>query len=84
MTDTEFSHTESVYTVRQFCEAERISRSLLYSLWQQSRGPRFFLVGSHRRITEQARQDWHRELEAETAAKIATMPGTPISSTGGK
>jgi len=49
---------------------ERISRSLLYALWQQGRGPRYYLAGTHRRITEQARQDWHRHLEAEAATGL--------------
>ena len=53
------------YTIKEFCNVERISRSLLYQLWQQDRGPRYFLAETHRRITEQARQDWHRHLEAE-------------------
>jgi hypothetical protein len=63
------SDTDSpnVYTINDFCRVERISRSLLYQLWQHGKGPRYFLAGSHRRITEQARQDWHRDREAETA-----------------
>ena len=64
------------YTIAAFCEAERISRALLYKLWKEGRGPRYFRVGSHRRITEQARQDWHRDREAETAAKAE--PATVI------
>jgi hypothetical protein len=47
-------------------------------------GPRYFLIGTHRRITEQARQDWHRQLEAEATANIAATPTTPISRSGGK
>jgi hypothetical protein len=34
-----------VYTINDFCRAEHISRSLLYSLWRQGRGPRYFLAG---------------------------------------
>jgi excisionase family DNA binding protein len=59
------------YTVDEFCSAERISRSLLYKLWRQGRGPRYYLAGSHRRISEQAGQDWHRLLEAETVKHSA-------------
>ena len=62
------SDTDSpVYTVNDFCRAKRISRSLLYSLWRQGRGPRYFLAGARRRITEQPRQEWRQQLEAETA-----------------
>ena len=72
MSDTD-SHT---YTINEFCRVEHISRSLLYQLWQQGRGPRYFFVGTHRRITEQARQDWHRQLEAQAAtAKTSIKPG---------
>lgn len=68
MFDTDTPQT--VYTINEFCAAERISRSLLYALWQQGRGPRYYLAGTHRRITEQARQDWHRHLEAEAATGL--------------
>jgi hypothetical protein len=53
------------YTVDEFCDAERISRSMLYKLWSQGKGPRFFMVGTVRRITEQARREWQQRLEAE-------------------
>ena len=57
------------YTVREFCRAEHIAVSTLYKLWKAGRGPRSYCIGASRRITEQARQDWHRVLEAEGAAK---------------
>ena len=52
------------YTTDEFCEAERMSRSMVYKLWQQGQGPRFYLVGTVRRITEEARLEWQREREA--------------------
>jgi hypothetical protein len=60
-----------VYTVRQFCAVEGISPAHLYSLWQRGEGPAYYTIGRHRRghhrrITEQARQDWHSRREAET------------------
>jgi excisionase family DNA binding protein len=55
---------DPTYTIDEFCKLERIHRSTLYKLWRQGQGPRYFLIGSHRRITEQARQDWHRDREA--------------------
>lgn len=61
MTDT------STYTIDEFCAAERISRSHLYGLWREGKGPRFYRVGSHRRISAQARLDWQREREAEAS-----------------
>ena len=31
------------YTVDEFCKAERMSRSMLYKIWSQGKGPRFYL-----------------------------------------
>jgi hypothetical protein len=54
------------YTVEEFSEAERMSRSMLYKLWSQDKGPKFYWVGSHRRISHQARIEWQQAREAET------------------
>jgi len=35
----------AVYTVTDFCEEHRISRSYLYRLWSEGRGPRRTKVG---------------------------------------
>jgi hypothetical protein len=55
------------YTVDTFCEAERISRAHLYSLWNRGQGPRFYCVGNRRRITEEMRIEWQRQLEADAS-----------------
>jgi hypothetical protein len=59
---------QSTYTIADFCEAERISRAMLYKLWSQGQGPRYYMLGSVRRISHQARMDWHQELEAEASS----------------
>jgi hypothetical protein len=56
------------FTVKEFCSAERMSRSKLYEAWREGNGPRFYWVGNHRRITAQARLDWQRQQEAKAAA----------------
>jgi hypothetical protein len=56
--------TETSYTIIEFCEAERISRSLLYRAWREGWGPRFHLVGTHKRISPEARREWRQEREA--------------------
>jgi hypothetical protein len=56
------------YTVDEFAAAERMSRSMVYKMWSQGKGPRFYYAGNVRRITHQARLDWQREREAEVAA----------------
>jgi hypothetical protein len=48
-----------------------MSRAKLYEAWRRGGGPRFYYAeGKRRRITEEARQEWIKELEAETAAKL--------------
>jgi hypothetical protein len=59
------------HKVSGFCTLEQMSRSELYKLWKQGLGPRFFYAENQRRITEAARQDWHREGEARAAASQA-------------
>jgi excisionase family DNA binding protein len=54
------------YTVTELAEAERVSRAFMYKLWSQGQGPRFYMVGNRRRITEEQRQEWHREREASS------------------
>jgi hypothetical protein len=64
------------YTPSEFCELEHISRAQLYKLWKRGIGPRFYFAGTrntHRRITEQARQDFHREAEARAAESQAAL-----------
>jgi hypothetical protein len=64
------------YTIAEFCEAERMSRSALYNLWKQGKGPRYYLNGTSRRITGQARRDFHREREADAQAPRASVTTT--------
>jgi hypothetical protein len=48
------------YTINEFCVVERITRAHLYVLWGRGEGPKYYLVGSRRRITEEQRQEWHK------------------------
>ena len=50
-----------VFTVNEFCDAHRISRTHLYSLWRKGIGPRFKLVGEKRLITVEAAADWRAQ-----------------------
>jgi hypothetical protein len=62
--------TDQSYTVNEFAKAESMSRQMVYKLWKQGQGPRFYWVGTVRRISHQARLDWQREREAETTTNI--------------
>jgi hypothetical protein len=53
----------AAYTVDEFCNAHRISRSKLYELWATGKGPRFIQIGAKKIITNEAASDWRRELE---------------------
>jgi len=64
MSIDETPSAKRAYTVNTFCKAHETSRTELYKLWREGRGPRYFLIGSHRRITEEAASDWRRDMEA--------------------
>jgi hypothetical protein len=56
------------YTVKEFCEAHRISRSGLYGLWRAGIGPRFISIGIKKLITIEAAAEWRREREVAGGA----------------
>lgn len=58
-------------TIAEFCAAEKVSRSKLYLMWAEGKGPRWFMIGTTRRISAEARRDWRRALEAEAAERAA-------------
>ena len=62
---------EKSYTPYELAAAERISRAMLYKLWSQGKGPRFYLVGNRRRIAEKSRLEWRRQLEANADARTS-------------
>ena len=65
--------TDESLTLAEFCAAEKISRSMLYKLCEQGKGPRMFAVGTKRLISHEARQEWRRAREAETAAPMGSL-----------
>ena len=60
------------YTIREFCVAERISRSMFYKLDRAGKGPR--RMRPQNTISEQARIDWHRAREAEALEQREPQP----------
>jgi hypothetical protein len=65
-----FSVPDASLTIAEFCQAEKISRSMLYRAWSEGWGPKFYRVGVTRRITYRARMEWQREREAVAAAAM--------------
>jgi hypothetical protein len=62
----------AAFTISEFCDAYRVSRSKLYAMWRDRIGPRFFNVGVKVIITAEAAADWAREREAAAAAEITS------------
>jgi len=60
---------EPSYTLAEFCQAERISRSKLYELWKAGKGPRFYLNGVCRIIPHSARVAWQQARMSEAEAQ---------------
>jgi predicted DNA-binding transcriptional regulator AlpA len=65
-------------TILEFCQKEKICRATFYNLLKQGKGPRLMRVGSRSRISAEARAEWRREREAESATGMsATGIRTP-------
>lgn len=58
------------FTLKEWCELRRCSRSYFYRLLKEGKAPRTFVVGCQRRITSEADAEWlaAREAEAQVAA----------------
>jgi hypothetical protein len=63
--------SESVLTIAEYCQRERISRASLYGEWQEGRGPRSFYRGSRRLISVEAADEYRRQLETGSSAIAA-------------
>ena len=58
---------KKAYSITEFLEAYSLSRSTLYRLWHENRGPRTLRVRGKVLIPVEAAQDWARSMEAEVA-----------------
>jgi hypothetical protein len=56
------------FTVAEFCDAHRISRSMLYELWNAGRGPRVIKIGVKNIITAEAAAEWRAANLVEPTA----------------
>jgi predicted DNA-binding transcriptional regulator AlpA len=56
-------------TIPAFCEAESISRTQFYRMRKAGKGPRLHYIGTHPRVSAEARREWRRQLEAEAAER---------------
>jgi len=58
----------AAYTISEFCNLVSISRGHLYTEWKAGIGPRFFYVGTHRRISAEATNEYIKAKEAAAQA----------------
>jgi hypothetical protein len=56
------------YTIQEFCEAYRVSRGMLYKMWRNGAGPRFFRAGSKVLISDEAADAWRVACESAASA----------------
>lgn len=56
----------ATYSVSTFCEAHNISRSYLYRLWREGRGPLRMKLGRRTLISKEAAKEWRQRIQAET------------------
>jgi hypothetical protein len=68
----------AAFTIAEFCEAHRVSRSKLYHLWAAGIGPRFMKVGTKVLISVEAAADWRRGRE-QAAADAAKAERSRVS-----
>ena len=61
----------AVFTVAEFCDSHRVSRSKLYQLWKDGTGPKIIRIGTKVLISVEAATDWRREREREAAEQSA-------------
>lgn len=51
------------FTIAEFCDAHRISRSKFYQLLKTGMAPRLMKVGTRRIVSIEAAEAWRRDLE---------------------
>jgi hypothetical protein len=56
---------QAAYSIDGFCRSHAISRSMFYKLLGAGLAPRVMCVGTHKRISKEAAQDWRRERETD-------------------
>jgi hypothetical protein len=56
------------FNVRQWCDRNSVSRTQLYRLWAEGRGPRFFWLGKERRISIESDIEWRAQMQADSDA----------------
>ncbi len=68
---------EPVYTIPEYCAAEKVSRSKLYDEWKRGDGVEFFRRGNKILISHEARLRYRQKLEQRAREeRSAVLCGT--------
>jgi excisionase family DNA binding protein len=68
MTNPGAADHQDAFTLDEFCERHRISRSMFYKLRDQGLAPATFMLGNRVRISREAAAKWRKQRERENAA----------------
>jgi hypothetical protein len=60
-----------IYTIAEYCETEKISRTTLNQEWRKGIGVEFYRRGRRIYVTEEARQAYRAKLALQTAEERA-------------
>ena len=63
------------YSVSDFCRAHGISRALFYKLLRKGRAPCIMKVGRRTLISQEAAEEWQRQMETAGQAVEASNGG---------
>jgi hypothetical protein len=61
---------QAVYTVTEYCIAEKVSRTKLYDEWKRGVGVEFYRRGTKILISHEARVRHRERLEREAASSV--------------
>ena len=64
---------QQVFSLPEFCIRNKISKSKLFKLFRENRGPRFMLYGHHKRISIEAEREWRAAMEAYSVSKAGRL-----------
>jgi hypothetical protein len=59
---------QAAYTIAEFCQTHRISRTHLHNLMKAGQGPRIMKLGRRVLISLEAAIEWRRQIERIKAA----------------
>jgi hypothetical protein len=62
-----------VFSIREFCKRNRLSRTKYYDLKKKGLGPREMHYGNRIRITAEAERDWRVKMEKHAISEAALL-----------